>query len=187
MSGYYYLLSSLPSLAFEQAAPLSAMDFKEALARWLTPADMAIVESLGGPLPAAKTANGLVNVWNEREWGLHNALVRLRAQKLGREAGTSLHLEADWFDGETFSIQENARQAMTAANPLEAELILDRARWQLLDELEIGHHFDLEQVVIYALKLAMCERRGRLNLVAGQEKYAAAYNVVAQSIPLDLE
>ena len=40
----------------------------------------------------------------------------------------------------------------------EAELILDRARWDFLEELSFGHYFDLDVLVIYACKLKILWR-----------------------------
>ena len=42
---------------------------------------------------------------------------------------------------------------LNAADPLEAEKILDRMRWAKLDELEAGRQFDFDRVCIFKLKL----------------------------------
>jgi hypothetical protein len=47
---------------------------------------------------------------------------------------------------------------------LEAEKALDLERWQLLEELACGHYFDLDALLIYALKLLILERWAKINL-----------------------
>ena len=55
-----------------------------------------------------------------------------------------------------------AMNAYRSPSPLEGERILDEARWQKLEELSFGHYFDLEFLLIYALKLLILERWERI-------------------------
>jgi hypothetical protein len=45
---------------------------------------------------------------------------------------------------------------------IEAEKTLDAERWQYLDELSVGHYFDLDTLVIYAFKLLILEKWDRI-------------------------
>lgn len=44
------------------------------------------------------------------------------------------------------------------SNPLQAELALDRARWQKLSELALSYSFDNDELVVYTLQLMLLER-----------------------------
>ena len=58
---------------------------------------------------------------------------------------------------------------MPNPDPLEAELYLDRIRWEKLEELEKNHYFDITYLVAYALKLQILERWDRINSIGGDE------------------
>ncbi|MFW5685010.1 MAG: DUF2764 family protein, partial [Spirochaetota bacterium] len=69
-------------------------------------------------------------------------------------------------------IGEAAREAFSHDSPLSGEDALDRARWRFLDDLEAGHYFDLDRVVIYFLKLQLLARRRLFTRTRGEERYA---------------
>ena len=60
-----------------------------------------------------------------------------------------------------------AREAFGQENPLSAEGALDRARWQLLSSQELLHGFDEQQILVYALKLQVLERKATRTEEAG--------------------
>jgi hypothetical protein len=43
-------------------------------------------------------------------------------------------------------------------NILEAEKSLDLERWRFLDEVSAGHYFDIDSLIVYALKLKILIR-----------------------------
>jgi hypothetical protein len=45
--------------------------------------------------------------------------------------------------------------------------MLDEARWRMLEELCVGHYFDLDFLIIYALKLLILERWQRIRTADG--------------------
>jgi Protein of unknown function (DUF2764). len=47
-------------------------------------------------------------------------------------------------------------------SPREGERILDEARWRFLEELAIGHYFDRDVLITYALRLKILERWERI-------------------------
>jgi hypothetical protein len=51
-----------------------------------------------------------------------------------------------------------AINAYRAPSPLEAEKMLDHARWNALDELTAGRYFDMDVLIAYAIKLVMLEK-----------------------------
>ena len=73
-------------------------------------------------------------------------------------------------------LAEAAREAYNHESPLSGEDILNRARWFHLDELEVGHFFDLDRVIIYYVKLQILARRRVFTRAAEGERQFAAIN-----------
>ena len=73
-----------------------------------------------------------------------------------------------------------AEQAFNADSPLMAEEILNKARWRYLDELEFGHYFDIEILVIFFIKLQILERISSFDAEVGSERLNA---IVSQGAP----
>lgn len=48
--------------------------------------------------------------------------------------------------------------ALTEGTPLEKEIQLMQLQWKKLEELATGHHFDLDALIIYKLKLMILDR-----------------------------
>lgn len=99
--------------------------------------------------------------WCAFETALRNELVRIRASR--KHIDPVKYIRGD----EYYSIEPYITHiAMTACrNPsiLEAERALDQERWRRLDELVVGHYFDLDFLIVYALKLLILERWERIN------------------------
>lgn len=188
MGAYYYLMSSLPYLTLEQTPSIDMASFKIACETSLTASDMSVLVSAEQEMPVNVTGSQALKVFLDSEFGLRNALVRLRAAKSGFDPQISLRLAEGYRDGSDSSqVSEIARLALSAENPLEAENIIDRFRWRLLEDLDVGHHFDIENVMVYYLKLKILERRRSLVVPEGKLRYAASYDEVARSFPLDVE
>jgi len=147
MSGYYiYLISSLPALHFGAKPPFSMEKFFSVCTELISREDMEALEnSLKGE------GNG---AYHDFETALRNELVKIRAQRK--------HLDASRFlrrDG--YADQWISHVAVSAyRNPsvMDRERMLDLERWRFLDELSIGHYFDLELLIIYTRKLSILER-----------------------------
>lgn len=93
------------------------------------------------------------------EISLKNELVKLRAAR--KKVAPEKYLKPNGYAG--ISIYRIAVAAQRNPSPLEAERILDQARWNFLDELAIGHYFDLDFLIIYALKLLILGRWEKIN------------------------
>jgi hypothetical protein len=77
---------------------------------------------------------------------------------------------------------ELAAEAAGMINPLEAERLLNRARWQFLEELEVGHYFDVERLVIYSLKLQLLERIALHDQEKGREQFEVVFGKLNEKI-----
>jgi len=96
--------------------------------------------------------------YHDFETALRNELVKIRSQRK--------HLDASKFlreDGHTDQwISHIAAGASRNPSAIDAERTLDLDRWRFLDELSMGHYFDIELLIIYARKLAILERWERV-------------------------
>ena len=152
---YYYLIASLPTLEFGSKPLISVEEFLQRAGGQLPGTDLAVIESIfsGDHLRPEEPA-GILKRWAEFNRGVSNEIAWSRAGELNKDPQKYLRGERTT---EPYLVDVIAKAA-EAADPLAAEKIIDRARWQYLDELGHGHYFEFENVVIYALKLRMLDR-----------------------------
>jgi len=102
--------------------------------------------------------NNILWKWREFDLGLRNELARARA------ARKKINPEKFLRQGPSFDINIThiAQASLRQGSILEAEKYLDLVRWEFLDELAAGHYFDLDFLLVYALKLAILERWTRI-------------------------
>jgi hypothetical protein len=165
---YYSLVASLPHLEIGDEPPFSTEEYINNCAQWVTEREADILrrvlleEADIAPCPLCKA-------WNNIETQLRNALVRLRGQKLGVDFKEYLESH-DGFSGE---IEALVRDAYATGDPLELEEGLDRARWQLANELVGQNPFEFEKVLAYGIQLKIVERWHRMDVHTGKEKLEA--------------
>ncbi|MFH1354950.1 MAG: DUF2764 family protein [Candidatus Omnitrophota bacterium] len=96
--------------------------------------------------------------WRAFDTALRNELVKIRAIHQHLDPLKYIRKE------EAFSsyIAHIAINAQRNPSVLEAEKMLDQERWNKLEELALGHYFDLDALIIYALKLQILERWERI-------------------------
>jgi len=147
MAGYYeYLVSSLPMLHFGAKPPFSYEKFLEMCSGLISERDMDILKEA----PLAK--------WKEFDIALRNELVKIRASR--KHVDPVKYLRKDGYADP--SISHIALNAHRAKSIIEAEKTLDRERWNFLDEITIGHYFDIDFLITYSLKLIIMERWARV-------------------------
>lgn len=148
-------------LTFGAEAPLSYDKFLS-LCQGLVPEEES---SLLKDLRTLKTEPGcgaiplILEKWFDYQRQLGNELVKIRASRK--------HIDPErYIRGDEYSPAAVSRLAIGAyRNPsiLEGERMQDQARWQTLGDLSFGHYFDLDFLVIYALKLLILEKWQRIN------------------------
>ena len=166
---YYYVITSLPSLSLSEELPVWKDDFLANCEKYLKKTDFNILESISlFDVEKDEAFFDIVRRFFGWERGVRNALVRLRAEKLG--------LKPDEFvRGEIVDHSQTllAEEAFNTDSPLMAEEILNRARWRYLDELEFGHYFDIERLVVFFIKLQILERISSFDAEEGRERLNA--------------
>jgi len=157
-SFYVYLISSLPMLHFGAKPPFSFERFLEICQDKISVEDIHLIKLTQeaflytGDQPTLKQ-------WCAFDTALRNELVKIRAGPK--------HLDPlKYIRGQDYIEPYIARAAMNARRSLsilEAERLLDRERWHKLDELAVGHYFDLDFIICYALKLLILKRWESIN------------------------
>lgn len=158
-SYYIYLISSLPMLHFPTKPPFSFERFIEICGDKISQDDINLLKLVRegyvyeGPQATLKQ-------WRAFDTALRNELAKIRASRK--------HVDPlKYLRGQEYYIEPYITHiAMTAyRNPsiIEAERLLDQEKWRRLDELALGHYFDLDFLIVYALKLRILERWERIN------------------------
>ncbi len=165
---YYFLLASLPAFLAGELAPVSMEEFLARCDRELSPADRRELDAV---LLADEdvAASCFAREWFRHERHIRNAIVHVRATRHGVDPGPWLR-PVQGIDG---FLAKAVGEAMARPNPLERELALDKVRWQALDDLAIGHDFDLAAVLIYALRLQLALRLRGLTVEDGHKAMKA--------------
>ncbi|MDP2910747.1 MAG: DUF2764 family protein [Candidatus Omnitrophota bacterium] len=145
MKNYYYIIASLPMLHFGMKPPFSYPDF---LALW-----------------ESHSHHALLKEWERFNKSLANELVRTRAVKKGKDPNKYLR-DSDGLDP---FIAPLAHWATNQDSPMEAELYLDKIKWEKIEELKAGHYFDIEYLIAYGLQLQILERWDKINSGDGVE------------------
>ncbi len=162
---YYYLASSLPMLEFGMNVSFSYQNFLSLCKIQLTPVDMETIErAIILPTEDIKDPSPTLKEWKMFDITLRNELVKSRAHKHGKDPVQ--YMREDHQDP---FISHFTQYIVTENSPLEAELSLDRKRWEKIEELKIGHYFDIDFLISYALQLQILERWSRINSPGGME------------------
>jgi hypothetical protein len=174
---YYYLASQLPGLGYGQAAPMSSSAFKDLAGSLMKAGDAAWLGQCvldPGALDAGE--KGLPDFfirWNEWERALRLNLARWRAARLKRD------IFLDTPDYPTDAVAA-AKAASALDSPLEAELLLDEARWAAIDSFQGFDHFNRNTIYAYLLKLLLLERRSCFRADEGFAEYKRLYAAIME-------
>jgi hypothetical protein len=190
---YYFLTAQLPYLSYGQTAPISLSRFKELCRENLTAEDLALLELCAldpdppdpdtapeergvsyGALPP-ETSSAFINRWRQWERALRLHLAKLRGQQLKRDAGL-----ADPPDM-VVDAQAAAKAAFAMDSPLEAELYLDKARWDAIEEIQGMAYFHRDNIFAYLHKLLLLERRASFKTEEGFMEYQSLYASIMES------
>jgi hypothetical protein len=184
VAAYYYLASQLPYLIFAQEPPMSAAAFRELAAGFLDDEDKVQIDRcvLAAPpeeppfLPPAPgeppvLKSGFIKGWLEWERALRLNLARFRSQRLKREGAA----EAPDYPADA---AQAAKAASAMDSPLEAEIFLDKARWDAIERLKGLDEVGSNMVFAYLLKLLLMERRSSFKTEEGFMEYKTLYTSI---------
>jgi hypothetical protein len=178
VSRYYYFASTLQTPQLGVPAPMTSEEFLDRCGRHLGPEDLKAVEAAvlvsapAGP-PAATAGSPLLVRYYAWERTLRNELVRLRARKLDRPADPWLRTA-----GRDDVAARVAPGVFGAGSPLEAEMLVERFRWEAIEALKVLHFFDFDSIAAYRLELQILERLARFRPEQGEARYRDTYAAI---------
>lgn len=152
---YYALISSFPVVTLDSDSGMTADNFLSACQAYIKGDDLRTLEELSlDPSPEKFESGSFARKYASWEASLRNAAARARSARLGIDPTAYLDREAE-VEADT---ERAVNSAWAAADPLERERILDRARWTKIEELEAGKPFSFEQVCAFKLKLLLRQK-----------------------------
>jgi len=190
VGSYYYLMAQLPYLTYEQKPHISSGAFKSLAESLMDKEDAKLLDCLsldpspqsGGEGPSyteASPSTGCDFIDNWREWErvLRLNLAKHRAIHLKRENPSAL--EPPFMPSDAVAA---AVKAVTGdSSPLDAEILIDKARWNAIDTLAGNDYFNRNSVYAYFLKLLLIERRQAFNTDKGFSEYKSLYAEIIES------
>jgi len=166
---FYYFAASLPMLHFDREPPMTLEKFLENCQALL-------------PLDDYRFVNRLMSYEQDKEdWEIdrpsyqkifqanrnfHNALAAFRAERDGKDPAS--YIRGYKFKNDLFD--EVFHQASKMTELMESQHLIDRTKWQYLDDEIIGHHNDIEFISVYGLKLKILDHYKDAQSTKGSEK-----------------
>jgi hypothetical protein len=173
LSQYYYIVASLPFLSFDTEKTVHTDEYLDLCRRQASQKDYELLRSASfDQLLRGNYSNGVLNTVSLWEKTLRNEMVSLRSQKMGTETQDTVFAE------DIPEAKEAAREAFNQSNPLQGELTLTHARWDLYEELEVNYFFEIEKLVLYYLKLQLLERKDLFQKEYGKEQFDQIYESI---------
>jgi hypothetical protein len=157
MDKHFYIISQLPTLAFDKENAMTIESFLQEAKKWMRRCEFKFLSKvkLFDTIPHKKDPR-MWRQFKQYEIHLRQDLAQWRKSRAeGREIKSA--------DG-VFSIAKEG-------NPLDVELYLLKYRWTFIEELEKVHHFDLEFLILYFLKLQILRRLNMFDKAKGFEVY----------------
>lgn len=179
MAQFYYTIAALPYLSYDNPPSLDTEAFLERCREDLGSADYRRLLSAKLDISDQdeEDAPRFLRDWHRFERCLRNELVKIRAGEQGRDASAYIR------GGESITgLDDILRETLNQATPLMKEDVLNRARWNKLDEMEVGHYFDLSRLMIIYLKMQLLERKAMFQQEAGIERFEEIYGDVREAI-----
>jgi len=174
LGGYYYTVAALPYLSFDSSSAMAQESFLCLCQNTLSGADWNVLRQARFPsILGPKTGNATFDNWAAGEQSLRAELAKLRATKKGLETESYNRYRAH-----SQSILDAARKAFGEDSPLDAEMTILRALWTLLGELETGHLFDVDKLIVYYLKMQIIRLKNKRNKIDGEKNFSFLYDMV---------
>lgn len=170
---YCFLIASLPDLDLEvPVSPMSVADFDDLCSGELDEASFAALTSFDGTVSPEFRGDGdmpeIYNSYGKFELYLRNRIARRRAERAGEQL--ELPDPPEYFGEYDFA----AGTLANTSDPAERESIIDRLRWNFLEEQLLCKEFSFEALCAYRLKLAIVNKYRNRKLEPGQKNFDAA-------------
>ncbi len=181
MSQYYYLMAQLPSIDFGCEPPFKYEEFKELAARFISNKDREILSSLSlePSRQEEKVASSFLQKWYDFERTLRLALRELRANSLKWD-DVDVSYEEHAKVASSLYASSIASQAFAMDDPLQAELFLDKKRFEFLNNIKSADYFSSDSLFAYAIMLLIIIRESNFSKEVGEVEYKRLYSEILQ-------
>jgi hypothetical protein len=119
-----------------------------------------------------------IDRWREWERALRLNVARQRAQIAKRDSG---QVEPPVFPADAAAAA--VRAVVATDSPLDAEFVLDKARWDAIEVLQGTDYFARNTIYAYLLKLILLERHEAFKIEEGFAEYKSLYASILGSVP----
>ncbi len=172
----YYLISQLPSLdgiGEHTPLPITEERFSELCSLFAGRKTLAELKKLTicPGTDFESSSSSLINRWNENESALRLALGKIRAEKMKKSFEAGIKPIPP-------ELTKTAEAAVTAGNPLDAEIYLNTYRLGFLEAMRPFDSFSDDYLFYYALKLRLLSRIRQFDMSKGKASYKDIYNTV---------
>ena len=141
---YYYLVSSLPHLKFDEGMPIRIEAFLSECEKWLSEKDFAAIKAVNiNNFKKNTEDNPVLKKWKKFDLDLKERAAEVRKMFL-----TETHEK----------LPPRVKEIFREKNPLEIERLYESMRWDFIEEGEFGHYFDVGILILYYLKLQILGR-----------------------------
>ena len=157
MDKYYYITSQLPHLFFDRETSITIEYFLQESKKWLGSKEYEILSQIKiNDISFDKKSPKVWQQFKEYETEFRNDLTQWR-----KSLGT----------GQEYKPTSFSLSLVKEGNPLEIERRLLKRKWDFIESIEQGHHFDLELLMLYHLKLQILQRLFLFNKEKGMETF----------------
>lgn len=176
MSQYYYLLSSLPMLRFGEKPSVSKAEFLSLCQKHCTATDYKAVLSASINTKEESTLSFMKEFCRFRKM-VNTEMASQRAQAMKKNE----ELYKNKGEKET-RISDLVRKAVYNSNPLEGERIILSLYESFFNDRAAGHYFDLDALLIYALRLDILSRESLFVTEDGNNEFNRLFGNLKQDI-----
>ncbi|MFH1837028.1 MAG: DUF2764 family protein [Candidatus Omnitrophota bacterium] len=141
MREYYYLKASLPYLTFNKAPLMSGEDFLTEGRKWMDPKDLKMLER-------TKLEDHVIRDDETRvsfDWKIFNSEFKKEIAAARKKVPGKIP-------------SKRVKRIMKQETPLDSEIMIEKIRWDHLEDKELLFGFDINALIIYFLKLQIAER-----------------------------
>lgn len=170
----YYFLSSLPMLRFGDKAPMSWDSFVEYAQERVPSSDLELLTAISN---GEYKGNRFLREFKEFCDTANNAVNVRRKVALGKDAVVSSQ--------EDFDTAKFGNAVMATKNPLDAELLIMKYKFDYLEKKLAFKAFSQDVVLGYALELRILLRKDLFNVENGNAEYQKLFGKVKEEINVE--
>lgn len=169
---YCFLIASLPDLQLDSPAPMTVEEFDSICQAELNGEKFAALTSFDGSVApdfrGCDTLPEIYNAYGKFELYLRNRIAKRRADKANEQL--ELPDPPEYYGEYDFA----ATALANTTDPAEREMVIDRLRWNFIEEQLLCKEFSFDAVCAYRLKLAIVNKYRHRKLEPGRKNFDAA-------------